>query len=106
LKADTKTEDMLLKIIKQNEVIISLLGRIAFNPDKVREIVTTRKQNPENYIKGYNACNGENTLSEIAAIIGVTPGTLSPILAEWAEMGIIYEIEKIKGKYYKKLFPI
>jgi len=94
------------KIVKQNEIIISLLGRIAFTPDKVREIVTTKKQNPENYIRGYNACDGKHTLSEIATVIGVTPGTLSPILSEWEEIGIIYEVEKTKGKFYKKIFPI
>ena len=94
------------KLIRQNEIIISLLGRMAFTPDKVREIVTTKKQRPENYIKGHNACDGKHTLSEITTIIGVTPGTLSPILSEWEEIGIIYEVEKPKGKFYKKLFPI
>jgi len=96
----------LKKIIKQNEVIISLLGRIAFTPDKVRDIVTRKKQNPQNYINGYNACDGKHSVSDIAKIIGVTPGTISPILAEWEEIGIIYEVEKPKGKFYKKLFPI
>ena len=94
------------KLIKQNEVIISLLGRIAFTPDKVREIVISRKQNPQNYINGYNSCDGKHTLSDIARIVGVTPGTLSPILVEWEEVGIIYEVEKPGGKFYKKLFTI
>lgn len=96
----------LKKIIKQNEVIISLLGRIAFTPKKVRDIVTYKKQNPQNYIKGYNACDGKHSVSDIAKIVGVTPGTISPILAEWEEIGIIYEVEKPRGKFYKKLFPI
>jgi len=96
----------LKKIIKQNEVIISLLSRIAFTPDKVREIVIAKKQNPENYIKGYNSCDGKHTLSQIATIINVTPGTLSPILSEWEEIGIVYEVEKQKGKFYKKIFSI
>ena len=99
-------DEELKKIIKQNEVIISLLGRIAFTPDKVRDIVTRKKQNPQNYINGYNACDGKHSVSDIARIIGVTPGTISPILAEWEEIGIIYEVEKPKGKFYKKLFPI
>jgi DNA-binding MarR family transcriptional regulator len=45
-------------------------------------------------------------VSEIATIIGVTPGTLSPILSEWEELGIIYEVERPNGKFYKKIFPI
>ena len=99
-------KDELRKIIKQNEVIISLLGRIAFKPEEVRRIVTYKKQNPENYIKGYNACDGKHSLSEIAKIVGVTPGTLSPILAEWEEIGIVYEVERPGGKFYKKIFSI
>jgi DNA-binding MarR family transcriptional regulator len=99
-------DEDLKKLIKQNEIIISLLGRIAFTPDKILEIVTRKKRNPENYIKGYNACDGKHTISEIATIIGVTPGTLSPILSEWEELGIIYEVERPNGKFYKKIFPI
>jgi len=94
------------KLVKQNEIIISLLGRLAFKPDDIRRIVTLKKQNPQNYINGYNACNGNNSLSEIARVVGVTPGTLSPILAEWEELGIVYEVEKPRGKFYRRLFPI
>ena len=96
------------KIIRQNEVIISLLGRIAFDEDKVREIVVHGKQKKlrQGYIRGYNTCDGAHTVSELANVIGVTEGTLSPILKEWEELGIIYKIEKRKGTFYKKLFPI
>lgn len=100
------TDVKLDKIIRQNEIMISLLGRIAFTKEEVKEIVTQRKQNPENYVKGYNACDGEYTLSELAKIIDVKPGTLSPILSDWEEIGIIYEVVKRGGKFYKKLFQI
>ena len=99
------TEDI-SRIIEQNDVIISLLGRIAFTPDRVREIVMTKKQDPEDYVKGYNACDGKHSVSEIAAIVGVTPGTISPILSEWEELGILYEARRPKGRFYRKLFPI
>lgn len=98
--------DELKKMIKQNEIIISLLGRLAFKPEDVRKIVASKKQNPRNYVNGYNACDGEHSLSDIAKVIGVTPGTISPILSEWEQIGIIYEIEKPCGKFYRKLFPI
>ncbi|MBU7036698.1 MAG: hypothetical protein HXS52_02110 [Theionarchaea archaeon] len=96
------------KIIEQNEIIISLLRRIAFDEDEVREIVVHGKRNnlKQNYIRGYNACDGAHSVNEIADIIGVTSGTLSPILAEWEELGIIYEVDKPGGKFYKKIFPI
>lgn len=96
------------KLIKQNEIIISLLGRIAFTPEKVRQIVISNKRErlKKKYVDGYNELNGERSLSEIAKTIGVAPGTLSPILKEWEELGIIYEVEKPGAKFYKKLFPI
>lgn len=94
------------ELVKQNEVIISLLGRLAFTEDKIREIVTRKKKNPEKYVEGYNACDGEHTVAEIAAIVGVKPPTLSPILAEWEQVGIINEVEKAGGKFYKRLFTV
>lgn len=99
------TEEM-KKSIRQNEVIISLLGRIAFTPEQVREIVTSKKREKQGYINGYNALNGDRSVSEIADIIGVTQGMLSPILSQWEELGIICEVERAGGKFYKRLFPI
>ena len=100
--------DDLKKIVKQNEIIISLLGRLAFTPDQVREIVTFKKREnlKQRYINGYNALDGKKSVSAIANIIGITQGTLSPILAQWEELGIIYEIERSRGKFYRKIFPI
>jgi len=98
----------LKKIVKQNEIIISLLGRMVFSPAKVTDIVTSNKRSDLKlgYINGYNALDGNKSVSEIASIIGATPPTLSPILSEWEEVGIIFEVQKPRGKFYKKLFPI
>jgi DNA-binding MarR family transcriptional regulator len=95
-------------ILKQNEVIISLLGRLAFTQKQIREIVEKNKAKDlkSKYVEGYNALDGSKTLSEIANIIGVKQGTLSPILTQWLEKGIIYEVEKTGGRYYKNLFLI
>jgi len=96
----------LKKIIRQNETIISLLGRIAFSKEDVRKIITHKKRNPEKYIEGYNACDGNHSVSEIARIVGVSQPNMSVILAEWEEIEIIREVEKSGGKFYKNLFPI
>jgi len=100
------TEDLTKKLEKQNEVIISLLGRMAFTPEKIHDTVVKKKQNPQGYIAAYNACDGTHNVNELAAIAGVDQSTLSPILLEWEELGIIYESYKPKGKFYKRLFPI
>ena len=98
--------DDLKKITKQNEIIISLLGRMAFKKEEVRNIVTYKKRNPEKYIEGYNACDGKHSVSEIARIVGVSQPTMSVILAEWEDVGIVREVEKSGGKFYKNLFQI
>ncbi len=96
-----------IRIEKQNEVIISLLGRMAFKPETIRDLVIkNKKTDSERYVAGYNACDGDRNVSQIAEVIGVKHNTLSPILQEWAELGIIYEVQKGKGRYYKRLFPI
>lgn len=107
-KSEKSGEEYWKKIIRQNEVIISLLGRLAFGEERVKEIVVHDKRRDlrQGYIKGYNACDGKHSLSEIAKIIGVKAHTLSPIMASWEEIGIIYEVERRGGKFYKKLFPI
>jgi predicted DNA binding protein len=100
--------DDLKRIAHQNEVIISLLGRMAFTPKQVRDIVTANKRNKlkPHYVNGYNSLDGSKTVSEIAREIGIAQNTLSPILLQWEELGIIYEVEKSGGKFYKKIFPI
>jgi len=97
---------LLFEIEKQNEVIISLLGRMAFTPEKIREIVTKKKRNPERYIKGYNACDGSHQVTELANIVGVKQPTLTPILQEWEDVGIVFEVEKSNGKFYRKLYSL
>jgi len=94
------------RLVKQNDTIITLLGRVAFKEQEVRNIVTKKKQNPDKYIDGYNACDGKHTVTQIAKMIGVKQPTVVPILQEWEELGIIREMEKPGGKFYKKLFPI
>jgi len=92
------------KIRAQNEIIISLLGRIAFNEKKVKDIVIKNKKNPKNYLKGYNACDGTVPVNKIAEIVEVKGGTLSPILNEWEEKGILFSLEKGSKKFYKHLY--
>jgi len=108
------TDDDTKRLSKQSETIILLLGKIAFKKDEVREIVIWKKQKEkqEKYIEGYNACDGQHSLSEVSRIIGVVPGTLSPILKDWEDRGIIFEVEapdsnkRTGGKFYRKILAI
>jgi DNA-binding MarR family transcriptional regulator len=91
------------RLLNQGEVIIALLGRIAFHQNEIYQIVTQRKTNPEKYVEGYNACDGKHTVTELAEIIGVSQPTLSPILQKWADIGIIYEVVREGGTFYRRI---
>jgi len=88
------------------ETMTSLLGRLVFPEEKLRGIVTWKKRKPEAYVKAFNLCDGEYTVTQIADEIGVKQPTLSPILTEWKELDIIYEVTKSGGKFYKRLYRL
>ncbi len=88
------------------EILISLQGRQMFPTEKLCEIVIEKKQNPENYINAYNACDGEHSVTELANIASVKQPTMTPILQNWEELGIIFKVKGTGGKFYKNLYPI
>lgn len=109
MSSQSQESILLARLIEQNNAIIALLGKMAFKKEEVLRIVTSGKQKAkqEGYVKGYNAFDGEHSVSEIAKIIGVTEGTLSPILQGWEEAGIIYAVIGPRaGKFYRKIFVI
>ena len=109
MSSQSQESILLARIIEQNNAIIALLGKMAFTKEEVLRIVTTAKQKAkqESYVRGYNACDGEHSVSDLAKIIGVKDSTLSPILQGWEETGIIYSVIGPRaGKFYRKIFTI
>jgi hypothetical protein len=89
------------------QLILSMLSRIAFPEEKLRDLVTRNKKRPEAYVRGFNACDASRSVGEVAAVVGVTAGTLVPILQQWERLGIIYEIEsQSKGKFYRHIYRL
>lgn len=88
------------------EVMITLIGRLVYPPEKIMEIVKFKKRNPEQYVAIYNLCDGEHTGSEIAKTFDQDQSGLSRILSDWKDLGIVYEITKKGGKFYKKLYTL
>lgn len=85
---------------QHSELVIKLLGKVAFTDDEIKKVIAFKKgSKAKNYVRGYNACDGNTNQTAIAKIIGVTSGTLSPIMKQWEDAGIIFKY----GKNYKKL---
>jgi len=108
-KAKTETEPEAQNVESLQpllEAMITLLGRLVYPPEKIMEIVTFKKRNPGQYIAIYNFCYGEHTGSEIAKAFNQDQGGLSRILFDWKDLGIVYEITKKGGRFYKKLYKL
>ena len=88
------------------ESVITLLGRIAFKPEQIRDIVRKGKRNPIAYINVYNACDGNHTVTQLAKIAGVSQPAMTTVLKQWVQQVIIYDVQRPGGKFYKKLYPI
>lgn len=99
-------DDALATMHRQNEVIISLLARLAFGEEKIVEIVTRGKKNPEAYRKVYNALDGLRTGTELAAVAGVTQQAMSQVLQTWEQEGIVVNFGTEPQPRFKKLMPI
>jgi hypothetical protein len=79
------TDEVFTSIQHQNEIIIGLLARLVWTPEKITAIVTGGKRNPDAYRSVYNAMDGEKTGIQLAAIAGVTQPAISYTLQSWLE---------------------
>ena len=59
-------------IEKQNEMIISLLGRIAFPEEELKKRITANSKKPIISLKAYNLCDGKTGLTEITKSISIS----------------------------------
>ncbi|MGI0072604.1 MAG: hypothetical protein ACREA3_02185 [Nitrosotalea sp.] len=85
---------------KQNKMIISLLGRVAFPENKLKSIITKNSKKPDLMVKAYNLCTGDLTTNEIAKkLTGITNVSLNEATLKWEENGILLNLgERGQGK--------
>jgi len=91
---------------KQNQIIISLLARMAFGEEEIKKIITHGKRNPKDWIRGYNACDGKKGVTEIAKIAGVKQPSATFVLKSWKSAGIIYNVGSEKRPLYMNLLTL
>ena len=93
-------------LIKQNDVLIGLLARVNPGTEGIRALVTRGKRDPAAYVKVYNALDGTVGVTECAKLAGVSAPTISPILRNWEEQGIVYDVGPENKPLYKRLLPL
>ncbi|MGA3373230.1 MAG: hypothetical protein ABSC48_15860 [Terracidiphilus sp.] len=100
------TEELLANIGQQNEIIISLLARLAWTPEQIGAIITSGKRNPDGYVIAYNALDGSKTGTQLATIAGVTQQAMSGTLQAWLDEGIILNVAGDAMPKYKRLMRV
>ena len=76
-------EEVFARLGQQNDVIIGLLARLVWSPEKIADMVTHGKRNPDAYRQVYNALDGATTGKALASMAGVTPPAISYLLKTW-----------------------
>ncbi len=93
-------------VLRQNTLIISLLGRIAFPKDTLKELVQRGSKKPREILLAYNSCDGNTSISEIAQKAGITQPSLSIAVDKWESQGIILKLGSRNEVRPQKLFEI
>jgi hypothetical protein len=88
------------------EAMITLLGRLVYPPEAILKIITKwKRKDPEEYVKVYNLCDGVHTGTQIADEVHIDQSSLSEVLSDWKNLGIIYEAAtRGRAIYYKRLY--
>lgn len=94
------------RIEKQNEIIISLLGRIAFPEDELKKMITIKSKKPEVLLKAYNLCDGKTGLTEISKKLSVSQPALTVAINKWEEMGIVIKHVTKKSVFPQRIYKI
>ena len=100
------TEEVFTNILQQNEVIITLLARLVWTPEKLAAVVMANKRNPDAYVSIYNALDGEKTGVQLAALAGVTKQAISFVLQSWVDEGIVLNVGTDNQPKYRRLMRL
>lgn len=93
-----KPDDMLNDLLR---CTLQVIGRLAIQPDKVREIVGASKQ-----LRAYNLCNGTRSQKVIAKESGLDQGNFSRTSSRWVENGVAFWVGDNADKQLLHLYPL
>jgi hypothetical protein len=98
--------EALAKILRQNEIMIGLLARLVWTPERLAEMVSRGKRNPQAYLKIYNSLDGIATGTQLASRAGVSQPVMAVALKAWQDLGIVLNVGTDSQPRYKRLMSI
>lgn len=100
------TDQVFESILQQNEIIITLLARLVWTPEKLSAVVTSKKKNPDAYVSVYNALDGSKTGKQLGELAGVTQQAISAVLQTWMDEGIVLNVGTDSQPKYRRLMKL
>jgi hypothetical protein len=94
-------------LLFQNEMLITLIARLVWPPEKLVEMVmANKKRDPEAYVSVYNALDGETTGKQLGEIAGVSKQAISSVLQGWVDDGIVLNVGTDSQPKYRRLMRL
>jgi DNA-binding MarR family transcriptional regulator len=70
------------------DLIISLLARIAFKNDDLKQVIQKGSMKPREILVAYNLCDGKTPITTIARKAHIAQPSLTNAVAKWEQQGI------------------
>lgn len=93
-------------VSKQLEMLIALVAQATIGRDEIRRIALLGKKKPQQWLKGYNACDGKRGVTEIAKIAGVSQPNATNVLKTWERQSIVFNVGTEKKPLFRRLMLI
>lgn len=94
-------------LLFQNEMLITLIARLVWTPEKLVEmVIANKKKDPEAYVTVYNALDGETTGKQLGEIAGVSKQAISSVLQGWLDDGIVMNVGTDSQPKYRRLMRL
>ncbi len=86
------------------KAILATVARQTFPQDKLAELVAPRAGSKQ--LAAYNLCDGSNSQSQIATLLGMDKSDLSKCIAKWLDAGIVIRVGEGVDQRPMHVYPL
>jgi len=73
-------------------VLIGVMGRVAFPPKALRDVVRGPGRAADKYVKAYNLCDGTRSMREVGRMSELDSSNMIKAISRWVEAGVVFRL--------------
>jgi hypothetical protein len=73
-------------------VLIGVMGRVAFPPQTLRQVVRGPGRAADKYVKAYNLCDGTRSMREVGRMSELDSSNMTRAISRWAGAGVVFKL--------------